>query len=54
MNEDNVLVSIICDVYNHKPYLRDCLDGFINQKTNFAYEILIHDDANIIKEYVNK
>lgn len=60
MNADNVLVSVICDVYNHESYLRDCLDGFINQKTNFTYEILIHDDAstdnsvNIIKEYVNK
>jgi glycosyltransferase involved in cell wall biosynthesis len=60
MNADNVLVSVICDVYNHEPYLRDCLEGFINQKANFTYEILIHDDAstdnsvNIIKEYVNK
>lgn len=60
MNADNVLVSVICDVYNHEPYLRDCLEGFINQKTNFTYEILIHDDAstdnsvNIIREYVNK
>ena len=60
MDSDNVLVSIICDVYNHEPYLRDCLEGFINQKANFTYEILIHDDAstdnsvNIIKEYVNK
>lgn len=54
------LVSIICDVYNHGPYLRQCLDGFIMQETTFPIEILIHDDAStddsqeIIKEYYKK
>ena len=52
-----VLVSIVCEVYNHEPYLRDCLDGFVMQKTDFPFEILIHDDAStdhsadIIREY---
>ena len=56
MNSD-VLVSICCITYNHAPYIRQCLDGFIMQKTNFKFEILIHDDAstdgtaNIIREY---
>lgn len=54
------LVSIKCLVYNHEPYLRQCLDGFVMQKTNFAYEVIVHDDAstdnsaNIIKEYAKK
>ena len=54
------LVSIICDVYNHEDYLRDCLNGLVNQKTNFDYIILIHDDAStdssprIINEYMEK
>ena len=54
------LVSIVCEVYNHEPYLRQCLDGFVMQKTSFPYEILIHDDAstdgsaNIIREYEAK
>ena len=26
--------------------LKDALKGFVNQKTNFKYEVLIHDDAD--------
>lgn len=54
------LVSISCITYNHAPYIRQCLDGFMMQKTNFAFEVLIHDDAStdgtteIIKEYAAK
>lgn len=56
MKED-ILVSIICITYNHEKFIRYALDGFLMQKTNFKYEILIHDDAStdktasIIKEY---
>lgn len=59
MNSE-VLVSICCITYNHAPYIRQCLDGFVMQKTNFQYEILIHDDAStdgtadIIREYESK
>jgi glycosyltransferase involved in cell wall biosynthesis len=51
------LVSISCITFNHSLYIRTCLDGLINQRTNFDYEILIHDDASndgtreIIEEY---
>jgi glycosyltransferase involved in cell wall biosynthesis len=54
------LVSIICDCYNHEKYINDALDGFIMQKTNFAFEVLIHDDAStdkskdIIEKYAKK
>lgn len=54
---ENPLVSICCVTYNHAPYIRQCLDGFIMQKTTFNIEILIHDDAStdetadIIREY---
>lgn len=54
------LVSIICCAYNHEPYIRQCLDGFIMQETNFPFEVLIHDDAStdrtadIIREYETK
>ena len=57
---DNPLVSICCITYNHAPYIRQCLDGFLMQKTNFKYEIVIHDDCStdgtteIIKEYAFK
>ena len=60
MNQDEILVSIRCAVYNHEPFLRQCLDGFVMQKTNFRYEAIVHDDAstddsaNIIREYAEK
>lgn len=58
--EENILVSIKCAVYNHGPYLRQCLDGLVNQKTTFRYEVIVHDDASvddspeIITEYARK
>lgn len=54
------LVSIQCLVYNHEPFLRQCLDGFVMQKTTFPFEAIIHDDvssdssAAIIREYADK
>lgn len=54
------LVSISCLTYNHAPYIRQCLEGFLMQRCNFEFEILIHDDAStdgaqeIIKEYQQK
>ena len=54
------LVSICCITYNHKEYIRDALDGFLSQRTDFPYEILINDDAStdgtadIIREYEQK
>lgn len=57
---DDIMVSICCVVYNHEKYLRKCLDGFIMQKCNFKYEVIIHDDAStdsspeIIREYCEK
>ena len=43
---DKPLVSISCIAYNHESYIRQCLDGFLMQKTTFSFEILIHDDAS--------
>ena len=54
------LVSITCLAYNHEKYIRDCLEGFLFQKTNFPFEVLVHDDAStdttpvILKEYAAK
>ena len=60
MAEEQIMVSVLCTAYNHEPYIRDCLDGFVNQKTDFKYEVIIHDDAStdktadIIREYEAK
>lgn len=54
------LVSISCLAYNHGKFIRDCLNGFLMQKTDFPFEVLIHDDASqddtadIIREYESK
>lgn len=57
---DNCMVSICCVTYNHEPYIRETLEGFLNQKVKFRFEVLIHDDAStdgtqeIIKEFSKK
>jgi glycosyltransferase involved in cell wall biosynthesis len=54
------MVSVFCTVYNHEKYLRKCLEGFVMQKTNFKFEVIVHDDAStdhsadIIREYEQK
>ncbi|MBU3127161.1 glycosyltransferase [Clostridium tagluense] len=58
MNE--ILVNINCITYNHEKYIAEAIDSFLMQKTNFKFEILIHDDAStdrtadIIREYQKK
>lgn len=55
-----IIVTIRCLVYNHEPFLRQCLDGFVMQQTNFPFEAIVHDDAStdgsaaIIREYAEK
>lgn len=54
------LVSICSITYNHALYIRQCLEGFLMQKTNFAFEVIINDDCStdgtteILKEYAEK
>lgn len=53
-------VSIICTNYNKGDWVREAIDSFLNQKTNFGFEIIIIDDAStdhsyeIIQEYQKK
>lgn len=62
MKEDNrpLLVTIRCFTYNQERYIRECLEGFVMQKTNFRFEAIVHDDAStdgtadIIREYEEK
>jgi len=58
--KEQTLVSVICLAYNHEKFIRKCLDGFVMQKTNFTFQVIIHDDAStdktadIIREYQEK
>ena len=60
MQNDEIVVSICCMAYNHESYIRKCIDSFLMQKTDFRFEVIIHDDAStdntaqIIKEYERK
>lgn len=57
MDESKIMVTIRCITYNHVKYIRQCLEGFIMQKTNFRYIAVVHDDAStdgtaeIVREY---
>ena len=58
--QKKILVSVLCLAYNHEKFIRQALEGFVMQKTNFGFEVLINDDAStdntakIIKEYEEK
>ena len=43
--DNEIKVSIYCLSYNHAQYLAQTIEGIVNQKTNFNFELLIHDDA---------
>lgn len=57
---DEIMVSVYCLTYNHEKYIRKALESFVNQKTNFKYEVFVHDDAStdstptIVQEYADK
>lgn len=55
-----IMVSVYCITYNHSDYIVKALEGFINQKTNFKYEVVVFDDAStdgtaeIVRDYARK
>jgi len=52
-----VMVSVLCLTYNHEAYIRNTLEAFVKQKVDFAFEVIVADDAStdktqdIIREY---
>ena len=40
------LVVIRCITYNHEAFLKDALEGFLMQKTDFPFVAVVHDDAS--------
>lgn len=56
----NCLVTVFCLAYNHEKYIRTTFEGFVKQKTDFKFKVLVHDDCStdgtreIIREYTEK
>ena len=52
-------VYVWCNTYNQASYIKDTMDGFCMQQTNFPFACLIMDDAStdgepeVIKQYLN-
>lgn len=53
-------LSICCITYNQAEFIRQSLDSFLEQRTDFSFEIVVGDDAStdstpeILKEYAEK
>lgn len=57
---NNALVSVCLITYNHVDYIKEAIEGVINQKTDFYFELIIADDFStdgtreILIEYKHK
>ena len=57
---NDIKISVVCLTYNHKNFIRRALEGFVNQETDFPFEVIVHDDAStdgtadIVREYAEK
>lgn len=60
MTPETPLVVIRCATYNQAAYIRQCLDGFVMQRTDFAFVAIVHDDCStdgtddIVREYAQR
>lgn len=44
--KDKIYISIVCTCFNQERYIKDALESFLAQKTEYAFEIIVHDDAS--------
>lgn len=40
------ILSIVCCTFNHEKFIKNAIDGFLLQKADFPFEVVIHDDAS--------
>ncbi|MBB1290176.1 glycosyltransferase [Pseudoalteromonas sp. SR43-6] len=54
------IVSVLCNTFNQATYIEDAFRGFLIQKTDFVFEVIVHDDAStdrtsdIVREYAKR
>lgn len=54
------LVSVYCMTYNHGKTIAQTMESIVQQKTDFPFELIVHDDAStddtavIVREYAEK
>ncbi|WPU95295.1 glycosyltransferase family 2 protein [Mucilaginibacter sabulilitoris] len=60
MSDQQPTVSICCITYNHERFITHAIEGFLMQKTNFRFEVIIGNDssadrtAEVAAEFVAK
>lgn len=42
----NPIVTILMPAYNHERYISQAIESVLAQKTNYPYELLIHDNCS--------
>ena len=46
MQTQQALVTVILPTHNHAPFIAQAIESVLMQKTDFPYDILLHDDAS--------
>ncbi|KAA1166153.1 glycosyltransferase [Pseudoalteromonas fuliginea] len=41
---DKIYISCICVTFNHESFIKDCINAMLAQKSDYRFEIIIHDD----------
>lgn len=54
------VISVVCTAFNHGRYIRETLQGFVDQRCAYPVEFIVHDDAStddtatIIREFAER
>lgn len=57
---DGTMVTVVCITYKHEEFIAEALNGFVMQKTNFKFKVLVGEDhgpdgtADIVWRYAQR